>query len=191
MGASICQQFGAINDHEMVKEQQDLQPQNFDYKTNQIQIKIQKAAKICLILPDDPASLSKDLSSNEDRPEAQTPYLPYSDQYNSKGELQYIQLLGKDFTESVKIQSQLVSSQNEDILQQFQQKQSKQSDPRFCNGENRHQILNLQIVEDNLDDYINYDWKKSKFQLISINDQNLFKKTNITKPTKKQIRKQL
>ncbi|CAD8094379.1 unnamed protein product [Paramecium sonneborni] len=200
MGVSICQQSCSINNHGVTKQQLELLPLNLDSKcnkcqiqlvANQLKIKIQEATKICCILPDDPVSSSREQSSIYDRPEAQTPYLPYSNQESKQQSNQYIQLFGKDFTQSIKIQSQLVSSNNEDILQQFQQQQSGQSYPRFCNEENKQQIYSLQVVEDNLDDYLHFDWKNSKFQLISINEQNLLTKSNPTIPTKKQIRKQL
>ncbi|CAD8085446.1 unnamed protein product [Paramecium primaurelia] len=198
MGASICQQPCAINDQELIKEQLELQPKSFDSKrdriqiqgqpiANQLQIKIQNASKLCYIHPDEPPSQEY---SSMDAPEATTPCLPCRDQFNLKGEQQYIQLFNTEIIQSIKLQSQLVSSQNEDILQQFQQQQSNSSYPRFCNDEKGNKFLSMQIIDDNLDDYINYDWKNSKFQLISINDQNLLKKASSTRPKTKSQKKQ-
>ncbi|CAD8181642.1 unnamed protein product [Paramecium octaurelia] len=161
MGASICQQTCAINDRELVKEQLELQPKSLDSRrecsqvqdqpiTDQLRINIQNSSHISYNLADQQQNQSKESSVSNDNPEAMTPWLPCG-QNNFNGE-QYIQLLNTEIVQSIKLQSQLVSSQNGDILPilEFKQQQSNSSYPRFCNDEKGNKLLNMQIIDDNV-----------------------------------------
>ncbi|CAK86084.1 unnamed protein product (macronuclear) [Paramecium tetraurelia] len=70
---------------------------------------------------------------------------------------------------------------------EFQEQQSQYS--KVCNDDNKQNLLKINVVEDNLDDYIFFDWKNTNFQLTSINEQNLLKKASSIRPTSKQVKK--
>ncbi|CAK89156.1 unnamed protein product (macronuclear) [Paramecium tetraurelia] len=218
MGASICQQTCAINDRELVKEQVELQPKSLDSKrecsqiqdqpiTDHLRINIQNSSQISYNLADQQQNQSKEYSNSNDIPEAMTPWLPWqnllfynkwAEQFQRRIVYSIVKHRNCLVYQIIIIISELskcryianVKFSQFTFRLEFKQQQSNSSYPRFCNDDKGNKLLNMQIIEDNLDDYINYDWKNSKFQLISINDQNLLKKASSTKPKTKLQKRQ-
>ncbi|CAD8087593.1 unnamed protein product [Paramecium sonneborni] len=204
MGGAVCKQGNQNYGEEVIQDSNDVQLNNITFAKEQSSklersnlkhpsLKKKHITQIKVTVPDDPINLSNNLSSVclEDRPEPTTPALPTQDA-NQQGDIQHfqnIQLFGKEVVQSVKMNStqKLVSSQQEEVLQQFREQNSQYSKSR--KDDKRQKLLNMNLVEDNLDDYIYYDWKNPNFQLISINDQNLLKKVSSAKQMPKQGKK--
>ncbi|CAD8184847.1 unnamed protein product [Paramecium pentaurelia] len=206
MGATVCKQRLENYGQEVIQDSNDVQINNITFAKEQSSklersnlkhpsLKKKIITQITEKLPDDPINLSNNQSSIflEERQEPTTPALPAYDIVNQNGETQHfqnIQLL-KEVVQSVKMNStqKLVTSQQEEVLQQFKEQTSQYS--KSCKVDKRQKLLNMNLVEDNFDDYIYYDWKNTNFQLISINDQNLLKKVSSAKPMSKQVKKNL
>ncbi|CAD8061403.1 unnamed protein product [Paramecium primaurelia] len=206
MGATVCKQRLENYGQEVIQDSNDVQINNITFAKEQSSklersnlkhpsLKKKIITQITEKLPDDPINLSNNQSSilQEERQEPTTPALPAYDILNQNGETQHfqnIQLL-KEVVQSVKMNStqKLVTSQQEEVLQQFKEQTSQYS--KSCKVDKRQKLLNMNLVEDNFDDYIYYDWKNTNFQLISINDQNLLKKVSSAKPMSKQVKKNL
>ncbi|CAD8151377.1 unnamed protein product [Paramecium octaurelia] len=205
MGATVCKQRQDNYGQEVIQDQNDVQINNITFAKEQSSkldrsslkhpsLKKKIITQILEKLPDDPINLSNNQSSifQEEKQEPTTPALPTYDVVNQNGEKQHfqnIQLIMKEVVQSIKMNStqKLVSSQQEEVLQQFKEQTSQYS--RSCKVDNRQKLLNMNLVEDNFDDYIYYDWKNSNLQLISVNDQNLLKKLSSAKPMSKQAKK--
>ncbi|CAD8162244.1 unnamed protein product [Paramecium pentaurelia] len=205
MGAAVCKQQNQTYGEEIIQNQNDVQVNNMTFAKEQsskldgsnlkhpsLQKKI--ITQVTEKLPDDPINLSNNQSSilYEERQEPTTPALPTHDVIQQNVQQQHFQkiyLLNKEEAQSVKMNStqKLVSSQQEEILQQFKEQTSQYS--KSCKDDNRQKLLNINLVEDNLDDYIYFDWKNSNFQLTNINEQNLLKKVSSAKVTSKQVKK--
>ncbi|CAD8172914.1 unnamed protein product [Paramecium octaurelia] len=203
MGVAVCKQENQSYGEEVIQENVQPNPMacanglssNLDGSNlTHPSLKKKIIAQVTGKLPDDPINLSNNQSSIllEEKQEPTTPALPTYDIIQQNGDIpnfQNIQLFTKEVFQSVKLNSsqKLVSSQPEKILQQFQEQQSQYS--KACNDDKRQSLLKINVVEDNLDDYIFFDWKNTNFQLTSINEQNLLKKASSTKPTSKQVKK--
>ncbi|CAD8066979.1 unnamed protein product [Paramecium primaurelia] len=205
MGAAVCKQGNQTYGEEIIQNQNDVQVNNMTFAKEQsskldgsnlkhpsLQKKI--ITQVTEKLPDDPINLSNNQSSilYEERQEPTTPALPTHDVIQQNVQQQHFQkiyLLNKEEAQSVKMNStqKLVSSQQEEILQQFKEQTSQYS--KSYKDDNRQKLLNINLVEDNLDDYIYFDWKNSNFQLTNINEQNLLKKVSSAKVTSKQVKK--
>ncbi|CAD8080791.1 unnamed protein product [Paramecium sonneborni] len=203
MGSAVCIQENQNYGNEVIQNSNDVQLNNITFAKEQSSkldhsnlkhpsLKKKQITQIKVTVPDDPINLSNNQSSIllSEKQEPTTSVFPNYDT-NQQGEInhyQNIQLFGREVQQSFKLNStqKLVSSLQEEVLQQFKEQNSQYS--KSQKDDKRQKLLNMNLVEDNLDDYIQYDWKNTKFQLISINDQNLLKKLNSAKTVTKQVK---